>query len=257
MSFEQLVHVSEIGHDKFPFHLLVNEWREKRQHLAVWLNEIPRLIADYKASRKTPYDQNPRITLVDPVPGIRLSSACEAAANCLYAMAEISAQFGNKASKGALPSSFNALRKKAEKGEYSNDFLAGWTQDLSWYKKIREIRTEWAHFSTIFIGQANDEPIICVRCFRNHSDRTEFPKHFQIPIPEFLDWLNRAIATIDNFGNYVLANYVVPAFDLNEKLISPKRDRNGWPIINAAGGFEIEEITVEQHLAKVGIHKTR
>src|SRR5688572_26285355 len=123
MSFEQLRHVAKIGNDKFRCNLMVTEWHEKRQHLAVWLREIPRLVEEYKASNKSPYQPNPKITLIDPIPGIRLSSACEAAANCLYGMAEISAQFGNKVSNGILPSSFNALRKKVENGEFENDSI--------------------------------------------------------------------------------------------------------------------------------------
>ena len=232
MSFDQLLHVSKIGHATFPHNLLVSEWDEKRQHLAVWVQELPRLVTEYKNTRKMPYESNPMITLVDPFPRIRLSSACEAAANCLYSMAEISAQFGNKASNGLLPSSFNALRKKAERGEFTHDGLANWVNDFGWYKKVREIRTEWAHFSTVFIGEeGNGEPIIVVRCHRRNSDREEFRQQIEIRINDLVGWINKAISTVDNFGNYLLVRHILPKLDLDAKVILPRLDQEGWPII--------------------------
>ena len=258
MSFDQLLHVSKIGHATFPHNLMVFEWHEKRQHLAVWVQELPRLVTEYKSTQKAPYDLNPMITLVDPFPRIRLSSACEAAANCLYGMAEISAQFGNKASNGLLPASFNALRKKAERGEFAQDSLADWVSDFSWYRKVREIRTEWAHFSTVFIGENSDgEPIIVVRCHRRHSDREEFNQQIQVRISDLIEWINKAIATIDNFGNYLLVRHIIPKLDLSAKFISPKRDQKGWPVIKPDHKFEVEEITVKDYLAQCGIQVAR
>ena len=113
MSFNQLLHVSKLCHaDFFPQNLLAFEWQEKRQHLAVYLQDLPQLVENYKRTAEKPYELNSLITLVDPIPRIRLSSACEAATNCLYGMAEIAAQFGNQVSRGVLPASFNALRKR-------------------------------------------------------------------------------------------------------------------------------------------------
>jgi len=44
MSFEQLVHVAKLGHADFPHNLVVFEWQEKRQHLAVYMQDLPRLV---------------------------------------------------------------------------------------------------------------------------------------------------------------------------------------------------------------------
>src|SRR5437879_5823551 len=118
MSFEQLTHVSKLGHADFPHHLFVFEWKEKRTHLVVYIKDLPQLVDQYKKAEKNPYEGNPVITLVNSIPKIRLSSACEAAVNCLYGMSEIAAQFANKASQGMLPASFNKLRKKAERGDF-------------------------------------------------------------------------------------------------------------------------------------------
>lgn len=258
MSFDQLAHVAKLGYASFPHNLLVFEWQEKRQHLAVYMQDLPRLAAEYKKADSQPYEPNPLITIVDQSPRIRLSSACEAAVNCVYGMAEIAAQFGNKASGGLLPSSFNKLRKKAESGELASAGISEWVRDFGWYKKIRELRTEWAHFSTVFIGEEKDgEPILVVRCHRFPSDRDEFPKDIRVRIPDLVDWINRAIAVVDDFGNYVLARHILPKLDLNAKFISPKRDAHGWPIIRPNHTFEVEHITISEHLAQCGITVAR
>ena len=257
MSFEQLLHVSKLGHADSPYNLLVFEWQEKRQHLAVYVRDLPRLVEEYRSAEKKPYEQNTKITLVDPIPRIRLSSACEAAANCLYGMAEIAAQFGNKASGGLLPANFNSLRKKAERGEFQNIGLSQWVSDFGWYKKVREIRTEWAHFSTVFIGEENGEPIVMVRCHRRPSDREEFRQDIQVRIPELIDWINRAISVVDGLGNYLLAHHIIAKLDPTAKLVTPKRDQAGWPIIKADHRFEVEEITIAEYLAQCGIQITR
>lgn len=254
MSFEQLVHVAKLGHADFPHNLLVFEWQEKRRHLAVYSQDLPRLIDEYKKAEKKPYELNPMITLVDPIPKIRLSSACEASVNCLYGMAEIAAQFGNKVSKGYLPASFNALRKNAERGNFANSGLSEWVSDFSWYKKVRELRTEWAHFSTIFIGEEkNGDPVLVVRCHRRPSDREEFRHQIDVQIPDLIGWINRAIAVIDNFGNYLLEKHIISKLDLTAKVTAPKRDERGWPIIKTDHSFEVEQITVAEHLAQCGI----
>jgi len=257
MSFDQLVHVTKLGHADFPHNLLVFEWQEKRQHLAVYIQDLPRLVEECKKAERRPYEQNPLITMVDPVPRIRLSSACEAAVNCLYAMSEIAAQFGNRASRGLFPNSFNALRKKVERGDLANTGISEYLSDFGWYKKVREIRTEWAHFSTVFVGEEKDgEPILVVRCHRFPSDREEFRKEIQVRIPELVDWINRAIGVIDNFGNYLLVQHIIPKLDLNAKFISAKRDNRGWPVIKPDHRFEVEELTVADYLAQCGIRVT-
>jgi hypothetical protein len=253
MSFEQLLHVSKLGHVDFPHNSLVLEWQEKRQHLAVYVQDLPQLVEDYRSAEKKPYEQNTQITIIDPVPRIRLSSACEAAANCLYGMAEIAAQFGNKVSRGLLPASFNSIRKKAENGEFNGIGFSEWLSDFGWYKKVREIRTEWAHYSTVFIGEENGNPIIMVRCLRRQNDRQEFNQNIRVHIPELIDWINQAISVVDNLGNYLLVHHIVPKLDPTAKLVIPKRDQAGWPIITTDHRFEVEEISIAEYLEQCGI----
>ena len=254
MSFSQLVHVSKLCHSEYPHNLLVFEWAEKRQHLSVYLQDLPHLVDGFKNSETKSCESNPHITLVDPVPKIRLSSACEASANCLYGMAEIAAQFSNKVTRGLLPSSFNTFRKKAERGDYSEQKLKDWINDFEWYKKVRELRTEWAHFSTVFIGQENTgEPILVVRCHRRNSDREEFSDRIQIKIADLIQWVQRAIVVIDNLGDYLLEQHILPRLDVNAKFTAPKLDKEGWPIVKDDHTLEVREITVADHLAQCGI----
>lgn len=254
MSFEQLLHVSRICHGEGIHYSYIEEWSTKRQYLAVYNQDIPRLVKEYKSAKQEHYELDPKITIVDQVPSLRLSSSCEAASNCLYSMAEIAAQFGNKVSNGTLPSSFNKLRKKYESGVFEEIGLVNWVDDFQWYKKVRELRTEWVHYSTIFIGlDTKNEPILVVRSHRRQSDREEFSEKVEININDLVGWLNNAIHTIDNFGNYLLVKYVLPSLDLGRKIITPVYDKNGFPIVKSDHRFEIEEITVEEHLKKCGI----
>lgn len=255
MSFEQLEHVTKIGHAKFSYFLLVSEWSDKRQNLFLYLSDLQTLAQDYMQSKKQPYKQNPKITLVDQVPRIRLSSACEASTNTVYAMAEIAAQFGNKTTKGLFPSSFNAFRKKFEKNSFNGINLEKWITDLQWYKKVREIRTEWVHFSSVFIAEESGEPIMVVRCNRRHSDREEFKERIQVKISELSEWIRNAITTIDNFGNYLLEYHVIPSLDFSAEITTVKCDENSYPIIKENNLLEVEKITIEEYLAKCGIHK--
>jgi hypothetical protein len=196
------------------------------------------------------------ITLIDPIPGIRLSSACEAAVNCLYGMAEIAAQFANKVSAGMLPASFNAIRKKVECGGFSETGLTQWVNDFEWYRKVREIRTEWAHHSTISIVEIDRAPLVVVRCLRRPTDRQEFRQEIHIRIPELTDWITRAISAVDGLGNYLLVEHIIPKLDPSANLVLPKRDAEGWPIIRADHRFEVEELSVRDYLGQVGIVMT-
>src|SRR5260370_16453624 len=186
MSFEQLVDVCKLGLVG-NFHTLVFEWQAKREPLAIHVQDLPKLVDDFRGAQREPYERNPMITLIDPIPRIRLSSGCEAVVNCLYGMAEIAAQFANKVSAGMLPASFNSIRKKVEHGEFSETGLTPWVNDFEWYRKVREIRTEWAHHSTITIGEIDCAPLVVVRCLRRPSDRQEFLQDIHIGIAELID----------------------------------------------------------------------
>lgn len=218
MSFKQLKHVTNINHKEYPYYQTISEWEDKRNNLLVYLYDIPTLMQEYKITVKEPHPVHSNFHTRDAVPRLRLSTACEAITNCLYSLSEIAAQFGNEASDRKLPSSFNKLRKKMEKGEYNDLFLSKWLGDLQWYKKVREVRTEWSHHSSLFIGEENDEPIIVVRCRRKPSEREQFKNQIIIQIDELLSWVEKAIITIDNYGDFLLSTYILPRLDLKQNL---------------------------------------
>lgn len=253
MSFDQLKYVANICHSKGIHYQYIDEWDTKRQYLSIYLIDIPKLVNDYKLSKQRQYELDPNITLVDQAPSLRLASVCEAASNCLYSMAEISSQFANRISEGKLPSSFNKLRKKFEKGEYKDLAIIDWNIDFQWYKKVRELRTEWSHYSTIYVGQDNERnPILAVKAHRRFSEREEFSGMIQIKISDLITWINNAILTVDNFGSFLLANYVLPSLDLNSELSIPIYDKNGFPKFTDHNPtrIQLEKVSVKEYLAR-------
>lgn len=252
MSFSHLSWATRIFHRSYPDFLLVSEWAEKRKHLDVYILDLPKLVQKFKVRDSHPYEVNPQIVMVDEFPRIRLASTCEAAANSLYSMAELSAQFGNRLTHGVFPSSFNGLRKKLERGDYGNELLLQ-MGDLQWYRKIHEIRTEWVHHSAIFIGQRDGEPIMVIRAHRRASDKEEFSSEIQVTVPELIDWINGAIRTIDALGDYLLVNYILPLFPLNDEIRVLKYDPNGLPLMLSETKFDMEQITIREYLRRGGI----
>jgi len=257
MSFEQLLHVSKIGQPGRGYFDLVWDWKAKRDCLAIYLRDLPTLQRECRDAHAAPYENNPRIMIIDAVPSLRLASACEAAANCLYGMAEIAAQFGNQASEGFFPASFNALRRRIDQGAYSTLSLPAALIDPQWYRKVRELRTEWTHFSTIFVGRDGPEPVIVVRCRRRPSDRQEFQDKIQIRPTELIEWIEKAITAIDSYGNHLLRDWIIPRLDLTTVIRASRLDSQGWPIITEDHRFEIEHITTAEYLARCGIRVIR
>jgi len=184
---------------------------------------------------------------------MRLANACEATANGLYSMAEVAANFANKVSGGSLPTSFNALRKKCAGTSGSEVALA--LGDLQWYRKVRELRTEWAHYSSIFM--AEDEAggtILCVRAYRRPSDKVEFKaEKFSCTIDDFIGWVRNALATLDRFAGFLLKRYVVTTFALDATFTSAVLDKNGFPIIKEDHRFTVETISIREYLKRGGI----
>jgi hypothetical protein len=172
----------------------------------------------------------------------------------MYSLAEIAANFGNKVSNGILPTSFNALRKKCEKGNLKD--LASYLGDLQWYRKIRELRTEWAHYSAIFIGEDKDQTILCIRSFRRECDKVEFSEEMTFcTVMDIQDWTKSALTTLDCFAGYVLSHYVLPTLDLdfNSTVPSPIRDEFGFPKQYEDGKVMMDRISIREFLRRGGV----
>jgi hypothetical protein len=252
MSFEKLRAACRIVSKDTWYHERFGDWQAKRDALVVLIHDLPTLVELHKNRCIVPYSGNPDITCHDPVPPIRLASACESTTNTLYGLSEIAAQFGNRASKGKLPASFNEMRKKVQAGKLGTELPAA-LGDLQWYEKVREIRTEWAHYSTVFIGEHGGEPLLVVRAYRPKDNREQFKATLHCTIPEIIDWTSKALATIDNFASYLLSTYVIPSFDLDATMIVPRYDGNGVPLMKDRKFDGVETLTVREVLQRCGV----
>lgn len=252
-AFNQLFHATRIVSSTTKHFLQVDEWKAKRETLAIQLADLPVLVEAHKNRRIETYPQDARINLVDVVPTVRLANACEATANGLYSLAEVAANFANRASKGVIPSSFNTLRKKCEDDATLDLALA--LGDLQWFRKVRELRTEWVHHSSVFIaGGHGEEPILCVRSYRRPSDRTEFQSpNFTCSVGDLVGWVRSALSTLEAFAGYLLMKYVVPVYPSNDDFDIAVTDKNGLPIFKEDYRLTTERITWKEYLKRGGI----
>lgn len=228
----------------------VHEWGAKRHALRVSIDDLPRLVEEYKNRKEEPYPDNPEITLNDPVPAVRLANSCESVSHLVYSMSELAALLANKISQ-TFPQSFNALRKKARKGELDAT-VTNAIGDLQWYERIREIRTEWAHYSSPFVGRSGTEPSIVLRSFRSKGDRVHFNGPVSFTVDELIQWAESAFRTIDGLADYLFRHHLIPSFDYQKKIRQLVRDKNGWPII-IDGRPQTEEMTIADYMFKFGI----
>lgn len=254
MDFNQFKVVTGLVDGATKYFSLTEDWREKREQILLYSQDIPELRNQLKNEPSHPYELDPKITLVNPIFRLRLASACESAAHCLYAMAEIAAQFANKATKGEFPSSFHQIIKKLETG-WNPKSIKSVLSENHWYKKIREMRTEWTHFSTIFIGGDGNDYIIVLKSNRRTSDRVEFIGNYvQIVLNDFLLWLKNAVAVLDSFADYLAVNYLLPNFPPEKEITIPALDKNGFPIFKSDMKIEIEKVTIREYFGRSGIH---
>lgn len=250
MSFDKMYAACNLVTAKTRHHERFHDWVAKRDAIAVLLRDLPMLVERHKNVEHKPYSGNSNITTCDPAPAIRLATACESISNVLYGLSEVAANFGNKASNGVLPSSFNTLRKNAQAGKLDPALLTA-LGDLQWYEKVRELRTEWAHYSSVFIGEdKTGEPVLVVRCYRRESDRKQFKNKIECTVQDIITWTTHAVLTIDGFAGYMLNKYVLPAFDLDGEVITPRYDSNGYPVMTTDHRFEVETITVRELLQR-------
>jgi hypothetical protein len=152
-----------------------------------------------------------------------------------------------------LPSSFNQIHSRILKGEFPE--LAARLGDLQWYRKVRELRTEWTHFSSIFIGlDEHREPLFCVRSFRRPGDKKEFTtENFHCTLPEFMHWVSNAFATLDNFAGFILEKYIIGMFDPEMVFHTVEKDKTGFVIISPEGRVTPKKMTAREIFAEIGI----
>lgn len=250
MSFERLRMLCEISDHSKGYLEFVHEWGAKRHALRVSIDDLPRLVAEYKNRKEGPYPGNAEITLVDQVPAVRLANSCESVGHLVYSMSEVAARLANKVSQ-QFPQGFNALRKKARDGKFDATITAA-LGDLQWYERVREIRTEWAHFSSPFIGRDGTEPSIVLRSFRSKGDRVHFTGHVSFRVDELKQWAESAFNTIDGLADYLFRHHLLHSFDYQKVIGQPVRDANGFPLVKN-GRLQTETMTIADFMFKYGI----
>ena len=253
-AFEQLQRVCRFGYAT-RFVDRVEAWSRKRQALSVQLRDLPVLVEQWKNRRTWVDPVSPEITMRDPIPDLRLANAFESSANALYAAAEVAAGTANLIT-GFVPRSFNELQKKAEKGALPPELVQA-LGDLQWYRTVREMRTEWTHYSTVFVG-GTSEPDICIFGFRGKDNRAHLDERHVCSPPEFIDWIERALRTLDSLAAYLLRFHVLPGHEAKLDMVinSFVLDPNGFPKIRD-GRLEPREITVRDLLIEHGLVKGR
>lgn len=235
----------------------IDDLEEKRISIEIYLTDLDRLIEDWKRAHNSGVLSSPNsdVKIIDVTPRYRLGAVCEALANAVYGMAAIAGQIGNKQS-GTLPSSFRVFCNKLNEGKYDHLNCKEWLNDTSWYLTIRDIRSEWVHYSSIFIGSdKNDEPILVIKPYRGTDDVSKGKaQQKEISIKDFKEAIQKSIHTIDNFLDFIVVTYLIPKLDLNQEIRLPPVDENGFYLIKD-GKFVIDgwqTITMEQHILNSG-----
>lgn len=231
-------------------------WAEKTNYLKIALGDLPSQLAAAREVHAGLGESHPEsdVRMYNAVPALRLGMALEFTSHVVYSLTEIAANVANKASAGsasALPASFNALQKLIDKGTAPSG-LADALGDLSWYRKVREMRTEWAHYSAPFVavGGASDQ-------FRVYTERPRSEqKHLQEPalftFDEYIQAVRGAAHTTEGLAHHVLVQHVLPTLDLTATRDYLTRSSDGIPIIRD-GRMALEKRTVRDLLAICGV----
>ncbi len=193
------------------------------------------------------------MSVVDVMPELRLAAACEGLANAVYAACDIAAMFAHRASKSLLAGSFNGICRQIEKGAVSADEWFGGAANLDWYARVREMRTEWTHHSTVFVGGPDEdgEPRILVKPLRRQSDRVVLHERTLLRVQDLLDWSGKAVHVVDRFGLAVYTRYVLPQLNPDDTIWDLERDEQGFPVLEG-DRVRTSQITVREYLRRAG-----
>ena len=241
-----------------PYFERVRYWVDKQQMLLVALEDLARFRNDYTASQRNAptYDRDPRILMPDPRARHRLALAVESVCSCVYAMTEIAANFANYLTgagnpEGQLPGSFNRLKKDLRAGRFPK--LAALIGDMSWHDKLHAMRTEWTHFSTIFIGHdKTQEPIVVGAALRSPADKAVLTSRFEFTLDEIRQLARAGVSSLDGFAEY-LVPLAIAKIDLAAELIVPVEDENRMPVFTEDHRFKVRTITARTQLQDLGL----
>jgi hypothetical protein len=257
MSLMRLKNATTLTSGVTPYFERVRYWVDKQQMLVVAMEDLAGLASAYiNAGKDAPkYDLDPRISLPDPRAGLRLALTVEAVCSCVYAMTEIAANFANHLSQvgspeGQIRGSFNRIKRITREGKFPR--LTAALGDLTWHDNLHAMRTEWSHFSTIFIGIDQEQPVVCGAALRAPSDRTVLKSKFQFRLDEIRTLAIASLLSLDAFAAYLLP-LVVGKFDLSATIMVPVLDRNGAIRFTENLLVEVKQTTIRERFVELGL----
>jgi hypothetical protein len=170
-------------------------------------------------------------------------------------MTEVAAGFANQLSRtgwseGQIPGSFNKVKKQLRDGSFPR--LAAQIGELTWHDHLHAMRTEWAHFSTIFIGEDKERVVVCGAALRAPSDREVLKSKFQVPLEEIRTLGLESLHAMERFAGYLLP-IVLRKFDLHAEITVPDLDQNGGLQFTADLLLRLKKTTVRERLIELGL----
>ena len=70
ITFEQLEYACRVCHNTHKYFLRMGDWATKRQHVALYLLDLPTLLDAYAKQTKKAHPTNPRAIILDAIPGL-------------------------------------------------------------------------------------------------------------------------------------------------------------------------------------------
>jgi len=196
------------------------------------------------------------VRVYDAVPALRLAMMLELTAHLIYSLTEIAANVANKitATNGnALPSSFNGIRKAVDDGTVPDALVAAFG-DLSWYKKVREMRTEWAHYSAPFVSVGGDQAAFRVYAQRRPNERTHLQEPAIFTFDEYIEGIGSAVHATEGLAHFLIVEHVLPYLDCSATRPYLTKTSDDFPVIRN-GKAAIEEKTIGDLLKLCGVDR--
>jgi hypothetical protein len=153
--------------------------------------------------------------MFNAVPTLSVAMALELTAHLVYSLTEVAANVARKAtarSRNGLPGSFNDIRKSVDHGTAPHALVEA-LGDLSWYKKVREMRTEWAHYSAPFVTAREPEAEFRVYAQRRLSEQEHLGEHAVFTFSQYVDAIRGAVHATEGLAHYTIVEHVLPQLD--------------------------------------------
>ena len=175
-----------------------------------------------------PVEGHPSITQFDTRHQHRLSIVLQGLLASIYSAADIAAFLTNYVlqtaghAEGPPPSSFNSLKKKLREGRHPD--LGNALGDLEWHDRFHAMRTEWTHYSGIFVaGSVKSGISFCGGGFRRKSDQTVVEGRFSLSLEDLRMIVRGCVETLSGLAEWLLP-IAVGIYDLEHVITVPEYD---------------------------------